>query len=494
MENKIIEDVESALDDLYQRLKQIKENKNQIFALIDIDIIFLWHRLNMLLAFFVDHGNFDKLSNILTTRDFFKKYKYLTNEYYNLYKSNRRSIGKFYHDCAWKKESSLYSLDATTATEEKDADIAVFKRFYSELEDKDNLIEYLLEKTTGVRPVGPFDDVEDYYYYKFLDTTTENIESTTQFFEKLFKIFMLFSSYDSVLLKKVSFEDKTLRNILDRDLKSHTKESRKYFERKLTREASRHKANRSASLTPEVWGNILNIDDEAIDLAIKGKFVSSTDTRFEFYDEEMRKKMERNYELLQKVKDVSQDNELFDFDYAFEPHINLSAHLNNDNIDFFFDIILRRNLIQCGMYPEVKRKFDDWLNIKPAQSEDSYRIETLSEDARGWLLRKEIYPKLAKLLNDEVKPYVDRTKAQNWDCICFLCKIFGIVPQNLARKDFAKLLTEIVAGLGEAKKLDQNMQALGINWKQIQKNFDYDKQSSNVKAALAPFYDKFKNL
>lgn len=250
----------------------------------------------------------------------------------------------------------------------------------------------------------------------------------------------------------------------------------------------------------ENWIDLLTNEDKFIKLGKLGNALeeytknSAEDARFEFYGEDRCKILDDNPMLMDIMLSVNYGLELFDLEGALNNY-NLLFALNENNLQLFCEMILRRNVMLGMIEPELKKEFDAWLNIMPAQSEDSYLIDDLSEDARRGLLRKEIYPKLAKLLNDEVKPYVESTGTKaTWDSVHFLFKLFGIVKPRFSRKNFAILVTQIVPGLGEASALESMMEKYDVGLPRSINGFDIDKASTKVATALRPFYDKFKNL
>ena len=82
-----------------------------------------------------------------------------------------------------------------------------------------------------------------------------------------------------------------------------------------------------------------------------------------------------NYSLLQKIKNTCLDEELFDIRLSVGTH-NLLSSLNSNNLDLFYELVLRRNIIQREMFPdELGTKYEEWLNpIKEQQSEEDEEI------------------------------------------------------------------------------------------------------------------------
>lgn len=168
---------------------------------------------------------------------------------------------------------------------------------------------------------------------------------------------------------------------------------------------------------------------------------------------------------------------------------NVCSTLDSYGLEEFLDVIRTRNAIVLAI-----KSFSEEVDAGSTQAENPYSIDDLTEEARGWLLRKDIYPKLAKLLNDEVKPYVDGTGTKaTWDSVHYLFKVFGIVQSRLSREKFATLLTQIVPGLGKSGTLESMMEKSSIKWPPV-KGFEIETAKPSVATALRPFYDKFKNL
>lgn len=127
-------------------------------------------------------------------------------------------------------------------------------------------------------------------------------------------------------------------------------------------------------------------------------------------------------------------------------------------------------------------------------SGEEYSLKNLPDDLQAYILLPKKYSKLAALLNHEIKNYVISTgNKANWDAVHFCCKHFGMFGKNLSREKFAKLITRIVPGLGEAKALESSMEKSGVNWPK-KKAFDYDSAEASVKRALQPIWNYFLDL
>jgi hypothetical protein len=85
-----------------------------------------------------------------------------------------------------------------------------------------------------------------------------------------------------------------------------------------------------------------------------------------------------NCSLLEKIKASCVDEELFDISLSIKTH-NLMNSLNAENLDLFYELVLRRDIIQREMFPEkLKAEYDKWLNY----TEDNHNEKTVLTPAR----------------------------------------------------------------------------------------------------------------
>ena len=164
--------------------------------------------------------------------------------------------------------------------------------------------------------------------------------------------------------------------------RNHAKEFDKRTLRDLKREVQRYKPSRSATRTPEIWGLLMENENKAFELAVRGELVKSDDEHYEAFTEDMRKEMENSYDLMQKILNVSTDDGLFDFEYAAEPHINFFGSLSQNNYELVLELILRHNIIRCETFPELKAEFEQWKNYE----EDEERLSEVDQALLNRLL------------------------------------------------------------------------------------------------------------
>lgn len=166
---------------------------------------------------------------------------------------------------------------------------------------------------------------------------------------------------------------------IDDDLREWTFSFGKSMFREMKEDLNRHyKEYRTAPYTPELWGELLATDEEALNLA-KRKGLADCDTaKQEHWGEDMKKQMDENSELMQLIYSSCRTDELFDLRMVDDVQRFISL-LTPENLSIYYDIIVRRNLIQCEMFPELKTQYEKWLNSSEEQSQDGSEDSILSE-------------------------------------------------------------------------------------------------------------------
>ena len=90
----------------------------------------------------------------------------------------------------------------------------------------------------------------------------------------------------------------------------------------------------------------------------------------EHWGENMKKQMDENGRLMQQILSSCHTEEFLELGKAEIAELFIPL-LTPDNLDMFYEIIVRRSLIQCEMFPELKEQHEAWLNNVKEQSDDS---------------------------------------------------------------------------------------------------------------------------
>lgn len=134
-----------------------------------------------------------------------------------------------------------------------------------------------------------------------------------------------------------------------------------------------YKIHRTDPYTPELWGEMLSIDEEALNLAKRRELAKCNAEKQEHWGDDIKAQMDENGQLMQQIFSSCHTEELFDLGKT-ENVQEFIALLTPDNLPILYDIIIRRTLIQCEMFPELKKQHEDWLNKTKEQSEEDEEI------------------------------------------------------------------------------------------------------------------------
>lgn len=100
---------------------------------------------------------------------------------------------------------------------------------------------------------------------------------------------------------------------IDDDLRECTFSFGKSMFKDMKEDLNRHyKTYRTAPYTPELWGDLLAADEEALSLAKRKQLADCDTTKQEHWGEDMKKQMDENSELMQLIYSSCRTDELFD--------------------------------------------------------------------------------------------------------------------------------------------------------------------------------------
>ena len=211
-----------------------------------------------------------------------------------------------------------------------------------------------------------YDPIELNDFNLYLPTINSNSHNArNSMFMTLTEIFHILSTLMDIGLKiftdlNPSYEDFTLA--INNDLRGWHFTFGKSMFKNMKEELNRHyKQHPTDHNTPELWGEMLRADEDALKLAMKQQLTTCEDAKQEHWGEGMIKQMDENGELMRLIYSSCYTEELFDIDKVenLKKFIEL---LTPDALSMFYDIIVRRALIQCEMFPELKVQYGEWLN------------------------------------------------------------------------------------------------------------------------------------
>ena len=220
--------------------------------------------------------------------------------------------------------------------------------------------------------LAEYDPIEMNNFDLYLPTiNNESHDARKAVFTTLSKIFFILTTEMDIGIEIVtnlnpSFDD--FKQAINNDLREWHFSFGKSMIRNMKEELNRHfKEYRTAPYTPELWGELLATDEEALNLAKRRGLADCDTAKQEHWGEDMKKQMDENSELMQLIYSSCRTDELFDL-RMFDDIQQFISLLTPDNLSMFYDIIVRRNLIQCEMFPELRTQHEEWLNRVNEQS------------------------------------------------------------------------------------------------------------------------------
>lgn len=362
MDQNIINRMTFSLSVIERDIEHLNSSPNPAILLVQSNYLDAWHTLNKAYYDFVLQR--DKISalEMLLSRNFAQSYDTLRNKMQDIILAQLNMLYVDYDDLSWLMDRSDKVIDVSTDDKEE------FNKFYSKIiKDSDKpffeLFSYFqYDDFLTDENEYPITITKYRYEYQLITIDNSGLKQLSQTLHVFNRLFSFLVSYKEELIKErpIFFEDIKISVI--NDYKKYSLKNERETLRHLKHKAQDFKEKRSSPLGPEQWGELLAAEDDAFSLAIAGNLCQNEEERLSHIGSMMREQMEKNGALLQAILNVSRDEEVFDFEYANERHIDLYSKLTPDNLELSYDLILRRNIIQCEMFPGLRSEYEAWLN------------------------------------------------------------------------------------------------------------------------------------
>ena len=254
----------------------------------------------------------------------------------------------------------------------------------------DKLDEYFIssgaqEILLAEKDLLDLDDVSQF----LTDLNRSSYDTRYSVFKTLTKVFDFYSALmDSglIILMNLNPSIDDFSKAIDDDLREWTFSFGESIFTDMKEDLNRHfKEYRTAPYTPELWGQLLDADEDALKMAKCQELATCDDVKQEHWGEDMKTQMDENSNLMQLIYSSCRTDELFDMRKVVDIQRFISL-LTPDNLSIFYDIIVRRSLIQCEMFPELKEQHEAWLHNDDEQPEekndkgmDTARLSKLKE-------------------------------------------------------------------------------------------------------------------
>ncbi len=332
---------------LQKEIKEIGEYPDMSLFFQNPQIVEGWLALNNAIERYADSGTsftvkeWGKRTNpyvvhLLTMRDIHQKYKKLYRDYYDHFKTLLDTYG------GWLQGECISSES----------------------------IGELIAGQYG-KDIGDVEDVDQY----IADLNNQSLKMRSGLFSMLSdiqQVLIAVMNRGGHIIIDLNPSEEAFAQAMNLDLKEWTLNFGVKLIRDMKEDLTRHyKEHRTDRYTPELWSDMLDADENALNKAKMQLLADCKETRQEHWGEDMKRQMDENGRLMQQILSSCRSDELFDFGKAenIQPFIEL---LTTDNIEMFYEIIVRRNLIQCEMFPELKEQHEAWLNhVNEQQPEES---------------------------------------------------------------------------------------------------------------------------
>ena len=365
-----IEELERVLGELDARIKHLESSPNRAFVLVEYETLSLFHWFNLCFKQFWDEFDRNSSSQLFQYLDIISTYGQLRDQYVSLFEEQIRYLEGVLD---FKKEC-VKELPPVVFSEENHTDvIGYYKDYYKNEKGEDGkpLFEIDVDRDTHYEVIDGKDVPIDFYMFRsdiINDVHYKGLCAMYKCLNNIWGLMFAVHSYIDTLIENYKPSQDEIVSVLENESRQYAREIGKKVERDLRRTAQGLKPSRSSFMTSEVWGLVMDEEDDLYRLAITGQLEENKEKRFETIFEEQRKQLTDNSAVLQKIKNTAIDGELFDIRLSVETH-NLLSSLNADNLDLFYELILRRNIIQREMFPdELGVVYEEWLNPPEEQT------------------------------------------------------------------------------------------------------------------------------
>lgn len=351
------------LEDIENKIKYLENSPNLAFELIEYDTINSFHNYNLCFQKFRNTFNHNSASQLLLFLKVVNTHVDLSKRYEKLFRDQLNELLKiidFEHDC-------VRNLSPVIFCEDNNSDILeVYKRSCKNKTDEGGkpLYDIVLDKDYHSEEIGGKEEPVNFFRFRSDNLNNYHCDSLFSLYKSLLYMFDLVCAvctYPSELLSDIVLDKEELLSSLEKELRQYAKEVGSNVERDLRKIAQNLKSSRNSSLTPDVWGRVMEEEDKLFDMAISDSWGENADRRLEHISA-TKEQLRDNYSLLHKIKCTCLDEELFDIRHSVETH-NLLLSLNADNLELFYELVLRRNIIQREMFPEkLRAKYEEWVN------------------------------------------------------------------------------------------------------------------------------------
>lgn len=341
---------------------EISKGFNVAFLLVDHRVIDYWHNLNKDIKCYFDNKQSSDIEDKLYEHRLAKYYEYYMRLFDGLFQQQIQGFNDvFYID------DSEYFFDDPHIDEpvriHQDKKHG-FLDFYKETMDTLNihLDSNFSESSHEYKYSGEDFDYIDTVYTAYNNDANVAIDYARKFIDglkELHRTWCVIVSYkNTVLVDKFPTNEQILES-LETGLRRYSIDLKNDVFRDLKK--SIKLINREHKDCDNAWRRLYDMEEQAFEMATKGELKNSTEPTLTYLVETFAEEMENNAKMLISISRNDLDDELFCLETAIKQE-KLLSYLSDKNLDLFYGLVLRRNLMHCEMYPELQVQFADWLN------------------------------------------------------------------------------------------------------------------------------------
>lgn len=219
---------------------------------------------------------------------------------------------------------------------------------------------------------------EDNGHITFQDLNIEAINARKHTFSLMQAMYELYSSIEDDINKLLdgrfpTFDD--THRAFYRNLKIFTRYYKEVEFIKIREELNMYyKANPTDPDNAALWGEMLKADKNAFSMALKGELSKCDGPKLRLWKFTWMTEEERDKQLLAIIYMNCHTGQLFNITNIYD-RLEFFDHFSEDNFIAACEIITKHNLIQCEIFPELKKQHEEWLNNAKEQDSSQARSE-----------------------------------------------------------------------------------------------------------------------
>ena len=374
------EELVRELGEIDAKIKQLENSPNRAFVLVEYETLSSFHWFNLCFKQFWDEFDRHSASQLLLYQKIIKKHTELCDRYVDLFREQLdylESVIDFDHECIKELPPVIFSEDNSTDV------IGFYQERFKHLKDEDGKPFYkiVLDSETNYEVIDGKSVPIDFYMFqsdRINDGHFKGLLGMYRCLDNIFSLMCIVCSYPNELTSGYKPNQDEIICALESELRHYDNEIGKKVERDLMKIAQPLKPYRNAPLTPNVWGLVMQVEDDMYEQAINTQ-VGEIDDKYLENISVTKNMLIDNYSLLEKIKTTCLDGEFFDIRLSVGTH-NLLSSLNADNLDLFYELVLRRNIIQREMFPvDLEVKYEEWLKPTEEQQPEEDEENGLSD-------------------------------------------------------------------------------------------------------------------